>query len=184
MNQEPVMPAPRPVQQQLHGVLEPIVREAGFDLDDVDVRVAGRRHTVKVVIDSDAGVGLDDIARLSRLVSTELDQHEHMIGGSYTLEVTSPGAERPLTQPRHWRRARLRKVVVRPVSGAEFSGRVGDAGEEAVTLLVEGKRREVRYADVTKASVEVEFRPPPESEVAALGGAEPYQRGKLAEEPS
>ncbi|MHA6793315.1 ribosome maturation factor RimP [Pseudonocardia bannensis] len=164
------MPSPGPEQLtgQLHGVLEPIVIAAGFELDELDVRVAGRRHTVKVVVDSDTGVGLDDIARLSRSASAELDQHEHLIGGSYTLEVTSPGVDRPLTGPRHWRRAHLRLVEVRRPDGTTFQGRVGPAGEEAVTLLVDGVLREVRYADVAYAAVQVEFRPPPDAEVDLL----------------
>ncbi|HYH33331.1 MAG TPA: ribosome maturation factor RimP [Pseudonocardia sp.] len=153
---------------QLHGVLEPIVSDAGFELDHLDVRAAGRRHTVKVVIDSDAGVGLNDIATVSRAVSTELDRHEHLLAGSYTLEVTSPGVDRPLTGPRHWRRAHLRQVAVRLHDGATFTGRVGTAGEDAVTLLVDGQLREVRYADVAHAGVQVEFRQPPAAEVALL----------------
>lgn len=170
------MPSPSPVQPvsgQLHGVLEPIVTGAGFDLDEVDVRVVGRRHTVKVVVDSEDGVDLDDIARLSRAAAAELDLHEHLIDGSYTLEFTSPGVERPLTVPRHWRRNRLRLVGVTPVAGAAFTGRVGAVGEHAVTLLVDGTLREVRYADVTRAVVEVEFAHAPESEVALLGGDTP-----------
>jgi ribosome maturation factor RimP len=167
------MPTPEQLSGQLHGVLEPIVTGAGFELDELDVRATGRRHTVKVVVDSrddSTGVSLDDIARLSRSASAELDQHEHLIGGSYTLEVTSPGVDRPLTLPRHWRRARLRLVEVRLVDGGSLTGRVGRAGDDAVELLVEGALREVRYADVAKALVQVEFRPPPEADVARLGG--------------
>jgi ribosome maturation factor RimP len=103
------MPPPRPAparsaqarsEVELRGLLEPVVTGAGFELDALDVRVAGRRHTVRLVIDSDSGVGLDDIARLSRAASDELDRNEHLVGGSYTLEVTSPGVDRPLTTPR------------------------------------------------------------------------------------
>ncbi len=164
----PVRPSPGPLQGQLHGVLEPIVAGAGFELDELDVRAIGRRHTVKIVVDSETGVDLDDIAKLSRAAAVELDQHEHLIGGSYTLEVTSPGVDRPLTVSRHWRRARLRLVTVRPCEGKPFTGRVGAAGEDAVTMLVDGALRQVRYADVEHAAVEVEFKPAPESEVALL----------------
>lgn len=183
----------------LRGLLEPVVTGAGFELDALDVRSSGRRHTVRMVVDSDAGPDLDDIARLSRAASDALDRNEHLVGGSYTLEVTSPGVDRQLTAPRHWRRARLRLVTVRPQPGSAlagsaladsaladsalgdsglgdsvFAGRVGTAGEEAVTLLVDGRLREVRYADVAHAAVEVEFTPPPEREIAMLapGAAE------------
>lgn len=171
------MSSPRPVRHpagqlpgQLHGVLEPIVNDAGFELDELDVRTVGRRHTVKVVVDSESGVGLDDIALLSRAASTVLDEHEHLIAGSYTLEVTSPGVERPLTQPRHWKRAYLRLVAVRLKDGTTFTGRVGRSDDETVTLLVDGKRRSLSYADVAHAAVEVEFRTPPESELELLRG--------------
>lgn len=167
------MPSPRPVQQpptQLHGVLEPIVRGAGFELDELDVRVAGRRHTVKVVVDSDDGVGLDDIARLSRAAAAELDQHEHLLAGSYTLEVTSPGVDRPLAGQRHWKRAHLRRVAVRTHDGTTFACRVGEAGADAVTVVVDGKLRQLRYADVAHAAVEVEFKPAPDAELAILRG--------------
>lgn len=171
------MSSPRPVRHpagqlpaQLHGVLEPIVNDAGFELDELDVRIAGRRHTVKVVVDSESGVGLDDIAMLSRAASATLDQHEHLIAGSYTLEVTSPGVDRPLTQLRHWKRAYLRLVAVRLKDGATFTGRVGRPDGDSVTVLVDGKRRVVRYADVAHAAVEVEFRTPPESELELLRG--------------
>ena len=162
--------APRPHRpdEELRGVLEPVVAAAGFELDALDVRSAGRRHTVRLVVDSDAGVGLDDIARISRAASDELDRNEHLVGGSYTLEVTSPGVDRPLTTPRHWRRAHLRLVAVRPHAGDAFEGRVGAARDDAVTLLVGGALREVRYADVAHAAVEVEFAPPPEKELALL----------------
>jgi ribosome maturation factor RimP len=158
---------------ELRGVLEPVVVAAGFELDALDVRSAGRRHTVRLVVDSDAGVGLDDIAHVSRAASDVLDRHEHLVGGSYTLEVTSPGVDRPLTAPRHWRRAHLRLVAVRPQPGSElgsepFQGRVGAAGDDAVTLLVDGALRQVRYADVAHAAVEVEFSPPPAKDLALL----------------
>jgi ribosome maturation factor RimP len=169
------MPSPRPVQQasgplpgQLHGVLEPIVTGAGFELEELDVRVAGRRHTIKLVVDSDSGVGLDDIARVSRAVSAELDQHADFLDDAYTLEVTSPGTDRPLTAPRHWRRAHLRLVAVRTREGATFTGRVGPAGELAVAILTDGTVRELPYDEVAHAAVEVEFNPPPAAEVEML----------------
>jgi ribosome maturation factor RimP len=155
----------------LRDVLEPLVVAAGFELDQLDVRTAGRRQTVRVVVDSDAGVDLDDIATLSRAVSDELERSEHLLCGSYTLEVTSPGVDRPLTGERHWRRAHLRQVQVRTQDGATFVGRVGTAGPDSVTLLVDGRLRELRYTDVAHAGVQVEFRPAPEAEVRQLTGS-------------
>lgn len=149
---------------ELASRLQPIVAEAvtaaGFDLDSFEVQQAGRRQLVKVVVDSDDGVGLDEIAEVSRKVSATLDENEHVLASAYTLEVTSPGLDRPLTQPRHWRRARYRLVKVSPVEGAPFVGRVGHAGADAARVLEGGKFRDVRYADVAKAVVEIEFKQP------------------------
>lgn len=169
----PEQVAPQPP-GQLRDVLEPLVAAAGFELDQLDVRAAGRRHTIRVVVDSDTGVDLDDIAVLSRAVAAELDGDEHLIGGSYTLEVTSPGVDRPLTGLRHWRRAHLRQVAVRLHDGTALTGRVGDAEQESVALLVDGKLREVRYADVAHAGVQVEFKPAPAAEIRMLTGSDAH----------
>lgn len=167
------MPTPDQVGRQLHDLLEPIVADAGFELDELDVRATGRRHTVKVVVDSadeTSGVNLDDIAMLSRAASEELDKNEHLVGGSYTLEVTSPGVDRPLTLPRHWRRSFLRQVEVTLTGGGTLTGRIGRAGEDSVDVLVDGTVRPLSYADVDKALVQVEFRQPPDNEIEKLGG--------------
>lgn len=152
--------------------LEPVVREAvsaiGFDLELLDVQQAGRRRLVKVVVDGEEGVGLDEIAEASRAVAAALDEHDHVLGGPYTLEVTSPGIDRPLTQPRHWRRAKFRLVKVRQTDGAEFLGRAGRVTDETVQLLVDGQLREVAHDSVERAVVEVEFRQPPVEELALL----------------
>ncbi len=156
--------------------LESVVRDAvvgtGFELEGLDEVRAGQRWLVRVIIDSDAGVGLEDIATVSRAVSLALDDRDELLGGPYTLEVTSPGVDRPLTRPRHWRRNRLRLVRVVVADSAELVGRIGDCDDEGVTLLVSGALRRVRYAELRRAVVEVEFRQPPAAELAALGGAE------------
>ncbi|ACU96494.1 ribosome maturation factor RimP [Saccharomonospora viridis] len=167
---------------ELASRLEPLVAEAvgaaGFDLDALDVQQAGRRKLVKVVVDGDEGVELDKVAEISRAVSAVLDQHDHLIAGAYTLEVTSPGLDRPLTKPRHWRRSRNRLVRVTPKEGPAYIGRVGAAGEDSVRILVDGEIRDLRYADVRKAVVEVEFKQPPAEELRLL---ETDSYGKIGE---
>jgi ribosome maturation factor RimP len=152
--------------------LEPVVAEAvaqvGFDLEEFDVQQAGRRRLVKVVIDADDGVGLDEISDVSRVVSEVLDAHEHVLAGSYTLEVTSPGVDRPLTRVRHWRRARYRLVKIRLADGSTLVARVGEADDEGVTVLVDGELRRVAYRDVERAVVEVEFQQPPAEDLVKL----------------
>jgi len=156
----------------LAGALRPVIADAvrglGFDLETLDVQVAGRRKLVKVVVDADDGVELDLLSGASRAVSAALDSHDDLLGGPYTLEVTSPGVDRPLTRPRHWRRANLRLVRIRPHDGAEYTGRVGACDDTGVEMLVDGTLRRVEYATVAKAMVEVEFRQPPAAELQLL----------------
>jgi ribosome maturation factor RimP len=161
-------------------VLEPVVADAvaaaGYELETLDVSTAGRRRLVKVVIDAEEPIGLDDIAEVSRKVSAALDaQEDTTLGGSYTLEVTSPGLDRPLTKPRHWRRAKLRLVNVRHTDGSRFAGRVGavdDDPDGGVALLTGGELRKINYADVAHAVVEVEFKQPPAEELERLANHE------------
>jgi ribosome maturation factor RimP len=164
------MPRPQPEQvaDRLRPTVERAVSSVGFDLEEIDIRQAGRRKLVRVVVDADSGVGLDDIATVSRQVAAQLDEQDEVLGGPYTLEVTSPGVDRPLTAKRHWRRAHLRAVEITLVEGPSLSGRVGRAGDEAVRVLIDGNVREVRYADVERAAVKVEFRSPPAAELTAL----------------
>ena len=179
---------PGGAREALVGQLRPVVAEAvrglGFDLESLDVQVAGRRKLVKVVVDADDGVELDLLSGASRAVSAALDSHDDLLGGPYTLEVTSPGVDRPLTRPRHWRRARLRLVRIRPHDGVEYTGRVGACDDAGVELLVAGSLRRVEYRTMAKAMVEVEFRQPPAAELLLLESGSRRQNKKDAEEES
>lgn len=179
---------PAGARDALAGRLRPVVADAvaalGFDLDSLDVQVAGRRKLVKVVVDADDGVELDLLSGVSRAVSSALDEHDEILGGPYTLEVTSPGVDRPLTRPMHWRRARLRLVRVRPHDGEEFTGRVGDADDTGVELLVAGALRRVEYRTVARAAVEVEFRQPPAAELLMLAHGGQRENDKDTKEES
>jgi ribosome maturation factor RimP len=152
--------------------LEPIVTEVvdglGFDLDALEVRQAGRQKVVKVVVDCDDGIDMDEIATTTKAVSKALDQHDHVIVGSYTLEVTSPGLSRPLSKPRHWRRAKFRLVKITPKEGKPYVGRVGHAGERAARVLVDERIKDVAYAGVASAVIEIEFKQPPTDELKLL----------------
>jgi ribosome maturation factor RimP len=138
-----------------------------MDLEGIRVTAAGRRRVVRVVIDADGGVSLDDIALASRELSVKLDSSAEMGEQAYTLEVSSPGVDRPLTQPRHWRRAIGRLVVV-PLNqlaaghengngAAMAEGRVVGSSERGVTLERDGVTREYQYAELGPGRVQVEF---------------------------
>ncbi|MDP9417849.1 MAG: ribosome maturation factor RimP [Actinomycetota bacterium] len=150
----------RSSREDLLRVLQPVVAACGLDLEDVDVTPAGRRRVVRVVVDRDGGVGLDDVADVSRAVSDALDETDVMGATPYVLEVTSPGVDRPLTEPRHWRRARGRLVTAALVDGTDATGRVVDAGENGVTLEQDGGDRRLGWEQLRRGSVQVEFSRP------------------------
>jgi ribosome maturation factor RimP len=129
----------------------------GLDVEAVELTPAGKRRVLRVAVDKDGGVTLDDVADATREVSRVLDGSDVMGEQPYTLEVTSRGVDRPLTLPRHWRRNVGRLVKVTLVEGGTVTGRVVASGDDAVTLEVDAQRREVAQADVAKALVQVEF---------------------------
>lgn len=135
------------------------VAELGLDLEAVDVSSAGRRRVLRVAVDKDGGVGMEDIAEVTRWISRTLDESNAMGQQPYTLEVSSPGVDRPLTQPRHWRRNTGRLVRVRMADGDSLTGRVTAADDSAATLDVDGHEQRVEYSRLTQALVQVEFKP-------------------------
>jgi ribosome maturation factor RimP len=163
---------PDPATARLAGWIEPVVGAAGYDLEELVVTPAGRRSIVRVVVDRDRGVTLDDIAEVSRAVSAVLDDNDDDLGRSpYVLEVTSPGVDRPLTDQRHWRRnlGRLVAVAVGPDGSAEqVTGRILAVEDAGITLAVEAqgkpgakKRpptpRQVPWGELGSGRVQVEF---------------------------
>jgi ribosome maturation factor RimP len=161
-----------PATERLTGWIHPVVTAAGYDLEELVVTPAGRRSVVRVVVDCDAGVTLDDIAEVSRAVSEVLDTNDDGMGRTpYVLEVTSPGVDRPLTERRHWRRnsGRLVQAAVGPTGSAEqVTGRITAVDDAGVTLAVEAKGkpgakkrppepRLVPWAELGAGRVQVEF---------------------------
>src|SRR6201995_3340783 len=132
-------------ESQIRDVLGPVVVAAGMDLESVRVSAAGRRRVLRVVVDSEQGVSLDDAATISRQLSAALDSTPVMGDFPYTLEVSSPGVDRPLTDPRHWRRSVGRLVQVTAADAGPISGRILAADADGVTLDVAGGHRPLGY---------------------------------------
>jgi ribosome maturation factor RimP len=145
---------------QIRRLLEPVITAAGLDLEEVDVRPAGRRRLLRVVVDRDGGVGLDDVARVSTVASTALDRSAAMGNAPYVLEVTSPGVDRPLTQPQHWRRAAGRLVRVTPIGAQPLTGRVIGVEDSVVCLDVAGQETRLELGQLGPGHVQVEFTRP------------------------
>jgi ribosome maturation factor RimP len=162
---------PDPATARLTGWIGPVVAGAGYDLEELVVTPAGRRSVVRVVVDRDEGVTLDDIAEVSRAVSEVLDANDDGMGRPYVLEVTSPGVDRPLTDRRHWQRnvGRLVTMSVGPAGATdEITGRITGVDDAGVVLAVEARSkpgakkrpptpRLVPWAQVGAGRVQVEF---------------------------
>ncbi|WP_108719637.1 ribosome maturation factor RimP [Miniimonas sp. S16] len=153
--------------RRIGAVVEPVVRLHDLALEAVEVRSVGKRRLVRVVLDLADGpgsLGSDLLGEASRAISAALDEHD-VIPGAYTLEVTTPGVERPLTTPRHYRRAEGRLVTARRTAAAiadgaprSVTGRVVGADETGVTLRVDGSDAVVPYSTIENAVVELELR--------------------------
>jgi len=153
-----IRPAAGPVDdKRLAGLIQPAVTAAGMDVESVRVSVVGKRRQLRIVVDSDRGVSLDDAADISRQISALLDASDAMGEIPYTLEVSSPGLDRPLTEPRHWRRAARRLVKVKVSGEGSVVGRVLAADDDGVTLDVDGSKRELGYGALGPGTIQVEF---------------------------
>ncbi|MCX4513623.1 MULTISPECIES: ribosome maturation factor RimP [Streptomyces] len=154
--------------ERLRGLLEPLVSAADLDLEEIELSRAGRRRVLRIVVDSEEGVDLDACAELSRVISDKLDESDAMGDGEYQLEVTSPGAERPLKEHRHYvrakgRLARFQLITPEGAPAGELVARILDLDDEGLDLEVPGVKgrkpttRRVTFAEIAKARVEIEF---------------------------
>lgn len=165
------MPVPPP--ERIVELTSNLLAREGYDLEDVVVTAAGKHSTVRLLVDSDSGLGLDEAARLSRLVSEAFDAVSDFGEAPYVLEVTSPGIGRPLTEERHWRRAQGRRAKVE-LSDGTLVARIGELVGDEIRLVVPDRSgpvvRSVPLAEVRRAVVEVEFSPPNPREIELAGG--------------
>lgn len=147
--------------RQVREVIAPVVDRAGLFLEDVAVSRAGRRSVVRVVVDLDEGavgsLGSEQLGEVSRDISAAMDAADP-VRGEYVLEVTTPGTSRPLTELRHFRRARTRLVRVELRDGRTVQGRLVEA--DAGWLVVQGEAgdRTIEMDEVVRGHVELDFR--------------------------
>ena len=147
-------------ESQIAALIEPILSAHGLELDRLDVTPIGKRSVLRVTVDGDGPDGhgplLDDIAEASSAISAALDASPAVGSAPYTLEVSTRGVSKPLTEAKHYRRnaGRLVKVWV----GEEQSiGRIVGVDGETLTLDVDGEQRELALPSIDKAVVQVEM---------------------------
>ena len=159
------------LRERIESELTGPLRALELDVEAVEITPAGRRRLLRVAVDKDGGVTLDDVTEASRAVGRALDASGVMGEQPYTLEVTSRGVDRPLTLPRHWRRNVSRLVRVVLSDGTAVTGRLTGCDDHGADLDVDGRLRRVDFPDVAKALVQVELNRRPAAPGAPAGAA-------------
>jgi ribosome maturation factor RimP len=145
-------------------LLAPVVEAQGLDLEDVVVTQAGKRRQLRVIVDQDGGISLDTVAAVSTAVAAQLDDSDAMGGSPYVLEVTSPGVDRPLTAPRHWRRNRTRLVKVATAEATALEGRLVEVDDDGIGVESDGVVTRLAWDRVASGRVQVEYNRPSKTE--------------------
>ena len=142
-------------------LLTPAVENAGFFLDEVQITSPGNHRTVICVVDGIKTLNMDEVTSVSRVISEILDQAPVMGEEAFTLEVTSPGVDRPLTLPRHWTKNLTRLIKITLNDGNVITARLNEFNESHAQLVenIKGrmKNHEIAFADIKRAVVEIEF---------------------------
>lgn len=149
------------LKDQISEHITPALHEAGYFLEDVNLVSPGQHRIVTVIVDGESALNLDQVTVASKLVSELLDEATFMGETPFTLEVTSPGIDRPLTLPRHFAKNLDRLLKLTQLDGTVITGRILSNSETSVTLAVAEKKESreitVQLADIKRAQVEIEF---------------------------
>ena len=140
--------------EQVLAVITPAIESLGFYVEDITITSAGKRSMLTVIVDGDSHLSLDQVTVATKAISELVENLPTLGNNPFTLEVTSPGLDRPLTKPRHWRKNidRLIKIVL--TDGKEIKGRIKDSNETSVTV----NEQVINFADIKRATLEVEFK--------------------------
>lgn len=140
--------------EEVSAAIRPIIEATGNYLEELTITTAGKVKILTVIVDSDTHLNLDQVTVVTKQISEVIETLPALGDGAFTLEVTSPGIDRPLTKPRHWRKNFDRLVKVTMTSGAVIEGRIGESSE--TTVLVGGEK--VSFEDLKRAVLEIEFK--------------------------
>jgi ribosome maturation factor RimP len=152
--------------EHVRQIAERVAASQGLEVVEIEFRGGGKARLLRLFIDKPGGVTHEDCAWVSREVGTILDVEDAIPGGSYTLEVSSPGLDRKLLKPADYERfagSRVRLMTREPVEGnRHFEGRLQGLHESRVTLEVSGKKTpahavEIELGNIEKANLVPEF---------------------------
>jgi len=141
--------------EDISAAITPALEALGFYLEDVTITSAGRRSMLTVIVDGVTHLSLDQVTSATKAIGEIVESIQSLGETPFTLEVTSPGLDRPLTKVRHWQKNINRLVKVVLLDGSEVKGRINEVNE-ANSVVGEIK---VNYSDIKRATLEVEFKP-------------------------
>ena len=143
-----------PLNEVISAAIRPTIEASGNYLEELTITTAGKVKILTVIVDSDSHLNLDQITAVTKEISEIVEGLAELGESAFTLEVTSPGIDRPLTKPRHWRKNFDRLVKITMFSGKDIEGRIGEATE--TTVLVGDQK--VSFEDIKRAVLEIEFK--------------------------
>ena len=140
--------------EEISAVITPAINALGFYIEDITITSAGRRSLITVIVDGDTHLSLDQVTVATKAISEIMETISAVGDNSFTLEVTSPGVDRPLTKARHWQKNINRLVKVVLLDGSEIKGRIKDVKEVSATV----DEKNINYSDIKRATLEIEFK--------------------------
>ena len=140
--------------EEISAAITPALTALGFYLEDLNISSAGKRSLLTVIVDADRHLSLDEVTQATKAISEIVENIPALGATPFTLEVTSPGVDRPLTKPRQWRKNINRLVKIILQDGEEIKGRIKSASEISATI----DEVEISYADIKRANLEIEFK--------------------------
>jgi len=140
--------------EEISAAIRPIIEATGNYLEELTITTAGKVKILTVIVDSDAHLNLDQVTAVTKEISLVIEELPVLGDTAFTLEVTSPGLDRPLTKPRHWRKNLDRLVKITMTSGQVIEGRIGAATETSVLV----DENTVSFEDIKRAVLEIEFK--------------------------
>ena len=140
--------------EEISAVITPALTTLGFYLEDITITSAGKRSMLTVIVDADNHLSLDQVTVATKAIGELIEGIQSLGDSPFTLEVTSPGIDRPLTKPRHWRKNIDRLIKVILLDGKEVKGRIKDASELSATV----DQQVILFTDIKRAILEIEFK--------------------------
>ena len=140
--------------EQVAAAITPAIESLGFYVEDIAITYAGKRSMLTVIVDGDTHLSLDQVTVATKAISEIVENLPTLGNNPFTLEVTSPGLDRPLTKPRHWQKNKDRLIKIILINDKEITGRIKDSTQSAVTV----DEQVINFADIKRATLEIEFK--------------------------